>query len=378
MSVIADFVDGFYDGPHATPKEAGEGPIFLGIKNVTPEGRLDFSEIRHVSADDFPKWTRRVTPRKDDIVFSYEATLHRYAIIPEGFVGCLGRRMALMRPNKDKVDPKFLHYYLLSPAWRREAEASVINGATVDRIPLTKVPQFAVRFPSLTGQKRIAQVLAAYDDLIDNNRRRIGLLEEAARLLYREWFVQFRFPGHEHLKIVDGVPEGWERATLKDVSDLTWGDTRTTKSAYTREGYDAYSAAGLDGKLPRYDYDRDGIVLSAIGAQCGKTWLARGKWSCIKNTIRIFPLENIGLEFLYFATFGEAFWPRRGAAQPFISQGDARAKSILVPTKGLLSTFSGFACDALSQADILRRQSIELANARDLLLPRLMDGRLEV
>jgi len=115
---IKDFLLGIYDGPHATPKEADEGPIFLGIKNVTPEGRLDLTEIRHVSEQEFPKWTKRVSPQKDDVVFSYEATLHRYALIPEGFHGCLGRRMALVRPDQGKIIPRFLHYYFMSPAWK--------------------------------------------------------------------------------------------------------------------------------------------------------------------------------------------------------------------------------------------------------------------
>lgn len=84
---IRDIALGIYDGPHATPKEADDGPIFLGIKNVTPQGALDFSDIRYISEADYPKWTKRVVPQEDDIVFSYEATLHRYAIIPKGFRG---------------------------------------------------------------------------------------------------------------------------------------------------------------------------------------------------------------------------------------------------------------------------------------------------
>lgn len=99
---IKDISIGIYDGPHATPPESTEGPIFLSIDNVTDEGRLDLSKVKLISERDFPKWTRRVTPKKDDIVFSYEATLHRYAILPDGFRGCLGRRMALVRPNQEE------------------------------------------------------------------------------------------------------------------------------------------------------------------------------------------------------------------------------------------------------------------------------------
>ena len=131
---IKDFALGIYDGPHATPAEVSDGPIFLGIRNVTPEGRLDLTEVRHISEQEFPKWTRRVEPKQDDIVFSYEATLHRYALISGDLRCCLGRRMALVRPNPEKVVPRFLHYYFLSSNWRSVVEANVISGATVDRI----------------------------------------------------------------------------------------------------------------------------------------------------------------------------------------------------------------------------------------------------
>ena len=182
---IKDFALGIYDGPHATPKESSEGAVFLGIKNITDDGRLDFSEVRHVSEQELPKWTRRVTPQANDVVLTYEATLHRYAIIPEGFRGCLGRRVALVRPDPEKVDSRFMLYYFLSRNWRSVTEAYIKSGATVDRLPLEKFPDIPVRFPSLSVQKKIASILTAYDDLIENNRRRMVLLEESARLLYR-------------------------------------------------------------------------------------------------------------------------------------------------------------------------------------------------
>lgn len=128
--------------------------------------------------------------------------------------------------------------------------------------------------------------------------------------------------------------EGDEYPLIKlgDYTDLTWGDTNTTKNSYVTEGYLAYSASGPDGKLDHYDYDCEGIVLSAIGADCGKTWFASGKWSCIKNTIRFWStFDDLDNRFLYFATREKDFWPRRGGAQPFIPQGDARNCSIPLP-----------------------------------------------
>jgi type I restriction enzyme S subunit len=119
---------------------------------------------------------------------------------------------------------------------------------------------------------------------------------------------------------------------LGDIADVSWGDTGTTKSAYSETGFAAYSASGNDGYLPYADFERTGVVVSAIGAQCGKTWLAKGKWSCIKNTIRMWSTSPVlDTEYLYWISTRDNFFPVRGSAQPFISQGDARAVEIECP-----------------------------------------------
>lgn len=119
---------------------------------------------------------------------------------------------------------------------------------------------------------------------------------------------------------------------LGEVADVNWGDTNVTKSSYVQQGYIAYSATGADGFLPYADYDRQAIVLSAIGARCGKVWFADGKWSCIKNTIRYWSTDDrLDNRYLYWITNKEDFFPKRGAAQPFITIGDARATEIPLP-----------------------------------------------
>jgi type I restriction enzyme S subunit len=240
-----------------------------------------------------------------------------------------------------------------------------------------------VRIHSYAEQETIAAILSAYDDLIENNTRRIAILEEMARLIYREWFVHFRFPGHENVPMVDSplgpIPEGWEVRELGEIADVRWGDTRVTKKSYVSDGYDAYSASGPDGKLDYYDYDRLGIVLSAIGAQCGKTWLAWGKWSCIKNTIRMWATSPAATtEYLYLVTEAQDFWPRRGAAQPFISQTDAQKCPILVPTPELNESFTSSVSATFEQVNVLKRSASVARETRDLLLPRLISGELDV
>lgn len=232
---IETIYKGFWDGPHATPKKSKDGPIFLGIKNITEDGHLDFSSVRHISEKDFPKWTKRVIPQAGDIVFTYEATLHRYAILPEGFRGCLGRRVALIRPDDTKIDTRYLLYYFLGSEWREEVSKHMILGATVDRIPLIEFPGFEIHLPSISNQRKIAAVLSAYDDLIENNARRIQILEEIAQAIFRQWFVEFKFPGHEDVPSVDSgtqlgeIPEGWETKTLSDFGEVITGKTPSKK-----------------------------------------------------------------------------------------------------------------------------------------------------
>jgi type I restriction enzyme S subunit len=243
--------------------------------------------------------------------------------------------------------------------------------------------QQSVRMPSRQNQERIAEILGAYDDLIEVNRRRVAALEEITQGLFEEWFVRFRFPGHEAVPMVDKpeglLPEGWRWSSLGELADIQWGDTSTTKKAYVPQGYTAFSASGADGYMAHFDYDRVGVVLSAIGAKCGKTWLARGQWSCIKNTMRFWSKsEGVSTEFLYLATSEPDQWPKRGAAQPFISLGDAKKIPLVKPERSVSERFGLIASNTLEMVSNLTEQNTVLATSRDLLLPRLISGQLSV
>ena len=374
---IKYFTLGIYDGPHATPRESEEGPIFLGIKNVSTDGRLDYSEIRHVSEQDFPKWTKRVTPQADDIVFSYEATLHRYAIIPEGFRGCLGRRMALVRPDKKKVHPRFLHYYFMAPQWRAVVEANIISGATVDRIPIKRFPNFEVKLPQRNIQEKIASILSAYDDLIENNRRRIQLLEQAARLLYKEWFVHLRFPGHEHVKINKGVPEGWELLALGDVLTLQRGfDLPVNKR---KDGpYPIYASTGINGYHAEAKVKGPGVVTGRSGSLGTVMYVPDDFWP-LNTSLWIKEFKKVGPLFAVHLLSGlhlEQY--NGGAAVPTLNRNDVHRIEVLCPSKTVLELFDEHVAPVYRQIEILEEQSKKLQAARDLLLPRLMNGEIAV
>lgn len=374
---IRGVCEGIFDGPHATPKESEEGPIFLGIGNVTRDGRLDLSEIRHVSEQEFPSWTRRVTPQRDDVVFSYEATLHRYARIPENFRGCLGRRMALVRVDRTKVDPRFLLYYFLSPQWRRVIEGNVISGATVDRIPIKRFPSFPVSIPRLEQQKEISDILDAYDSLIENNRRRIRLLEQASRLIYQEWFVRFRFPGHEHTRISNGAPEGWQIRALGDILTL-------------KRGYDLPESKRLEGEIPVVSssgitgYHNEmrvrapGVVTGRYGA-LGEVFFVQSDFWPLNTALYVTDFKGLPPEYAAHLLSNLLSGVQSDkAAVPGLDRNVLHKMAVLVPPKPLRDQFSSFALLAYRQMLSLENSCTKLRAARDLLLPRLMIGEVEV
>jgi type I restriction enzyme, S subunit len=381
MVPIESLYMGLYDGPHATPKPSDEGPIFLGIGNITEDGRLDLSDVRHIAEEDFPAWTKRVTPQRGDIVFTYEATLNRYAIISEGFRGCLGRRTALIRPDHNAVNPRFLFFYFFSHEWRRTVECNILSGSTVDRIPLTKFPAFPVSLPERPVQDKIASILSAYDDLIENNARRIKILEEMAQMLYREWFVNFRFPGHRKVKLVKSelgaIPQSCRVMALGDVIDFENGKAVANS---TDGSFPLYGSNGVIGKvsIPKY---KNAIVIGRVGAYCGSTMYCPTSFWASDNTIVARPVSDdlICVEAAYRLLQNLSL--RRyagGSAQPLLTQTVLRRLKVVLPNadtnrwvRDILNPLHGLIF-------ALNSKNTNLRTTRDLLLPKLISGEIPV
>lgn len=160
-----------YDGPHATPTKIETGPIYLGIDAITEDGILDPSQYAHLSEEDYVKWTKRVIPQENDIVFSYEATLGRYAMIPKNFYGCLGRRLAIVRIISNEINAKWLYYYFRSPEWISFIRNHTVKGSTVDRISIEDFPEYTIPLISLKEQNKIVEVLDRIDRKIADNKK---------------------------------------------------------------------------------------------------------------------------------------------------------------------------------------------------------------
>ena len=198
-----------FDGPHATPKKTVSGPVFLGISSLK-RGMLDLSSTEHLSDDDFAKWTKRVVPQAEDVVFSYETRIGEVAIIPPGLKCCLGRRMALLRPDRARLVPKYLLYYFLSEEFQALLRARTVHGSTVERLPLTDFPTYPVRIPPVAVQEAISSILQTLDDRITLLRETNATLEAIAQALFKSWFVDF---DPVRAKMEGRAPEGMDEAT---------------------------------------------------------------------------------------------------------------------------------------------------------------------
>ena len=263
-------------------------------------------------------------------------------------------------------------YYLLKmlplPQMNTDVAVPGLNRANALRLMVT--------VPSLLVQDRIIKILSSYENLIENNQRRIHLLEQAARLLYKEWFIHLRFPGHEHTKIKNGVPEGWERKTLGNVVKVTKGKNITKES--TNDGSVPVIAGGLS---PAYYHDTANaigpiITVSASGANAGYVNLYHQDiWASDCSYI-----SAVSTKFLYYfyllltSKQREIFAFQKGVAQPHVYPKDLQRLPLQVPTETIVKLFEESVTHNFRQIKGFIEQNKLLTKARDLLLPRLMNG----
>ncbi len=244
---LGDLVD-IFDGPHATPPKAPSGPVFLGISNLVG-GRVNLLNAEHLSEADFLRWTRRVTPQSGDVVFSYETQLGEAAVVPQGLRCCLGRRMGLLRPRNNAVDPRFLLYAYLGDEFQETLRQRTVRGSTVDRIPLLEMAEFPIRVPGFLEQRAIAHILGTLDNKIELNRQMNATLEAIVRALFKSCFIDFdpvrakaegRDPGLPK-PVADLFPDSFEDSELGEIpsgwSVQRWGDLVTLEYGRGLTGY---------------------------------------------------------------------------------------------------------------------------------------------
>lgn len=304
-----------------------------------------------------------------------------------------------MRPITDKLLPEYVGYYMRLPSFRAgfRAFSTMTTRASLRNEDLLSL-QIAI--PPIHVQEKIARILGAYDDLIENNKKQIQLLEEMAQRLYKEWFVDLHFPGYEKTKIVDGVPEGWSRKKIEEIVVTSsggtpsrnhteyyengthlWVKTKELNDGYIFDTEEKITDEAIKKSSAKY-FKRGSIVLAMYGATIGKIGIATQNMTC-NQACCVFDVSTFdnGREYLYCWLIESRKFlisQGKGAAQSNLSQQMIKNFNIIIPNSNLLKSFSGIMSPCFDLKRKLQKQNMELIISRNCLLPKLMRGELVV
>lgn len=290
-------------------------------------------------------------------------------------------------------DPRFVYYYLHTINFRRFDVGN--SNPTLNR---NHIHEISVAIPTICVQLSIVDILSAYDDLIENNRRRMALLEESARLLYREWFVRLRFPGYEHTRIVDGVPKGWElRTAFESMQVLSGGTPKTSESNYWDGEIPFYTPKDATDRVWVTDCERNvseeglkncnsklypkGTVFISARGTVGKLNIAQRPMAMSQSCYALVGKDHLSQSFIFSAMRSAVDALRQqavGAVFDAIVVDTFKRINLLVPPSSIINLFDGTVHPILEQIENLILQNQKLRAARDLLLPRLMSGEIAV
>ena len=373
---LKDITISITDGKHGDCKgQDNSGYYFISCKDVS-DGTIHYENARQITKEDFIETDKRTNLATNDILITNSGTIGRMAFvkdIPETRKTTFQKSVAIVKPNTDKVLPIYL-YYLLQSKVSEFVNSS--NGAAQKNLLLSTMREFELSIEeSFSIQQRIATILSRYDSLIENYQKQIKLLEESAQRLYKEWFIDFRFPGHENTKIVDGVPEGWKKANLGTLVEFKRGKTITKKE--TVEGHIPVVAGGLE---PAYYCNKSNtservITISASGANAGYTKMYFEKvWASDCSFA-----DNSMTPYLHFifcflrdnkTTIDNM---QKGSAQPHVYAKDINAMELCLPETSILQTFEEKVSKCFDTISSLIFQIHLLTEARDRLLPKLIN-----
>ena len=315
--------------------------------------------------------------KKEDIIYTRTGNV---GLVFRNNYGVVHNNCFTVTPNEESVLARDYLFYLLQNKDFYDKANSLARGAAQPDLPHTLFNSIEILYPSIQTQHRIATILSRYDSLIENYQKQMKLLEEAAQRLYKEWFVDLHFPGHENTKIIDGVPEGWTPSKLGQLAEFKRGKTITKKDAV--EGTIPVVAGGLE---PAYYCNRSNtaervITVSGSGANAGFTRMYFERvWA--SDCSFVDALTTPFLHFVYCYLKGNKTTidnMQKGAAQPHVYAKDINSLEISIPVESILKSFEKNVSKYFDTISSLQSQIRLLTEARDRLLPRLMSGDIKV
>ena len=401
---LKDCCHSISDGDHLPPPKSNSGVPFVTIANIDATNHIDFGNTMFVPLEYYNNLNDIRKAKCNDILYSVVGSFGKPVLIKENIPFAFQRHIAILRPNNEIADSRFLYYVMLTRDFFMQADTVAI-GAAQRTISLTALRNMEVKLPSMETQYRIASILSRYDSLIENYQKQIKLLEEAAQRLYKEWFVDLHFPGHENAKIVDGVPEGWEKKTIDDVTCKVTTGLNPRKNFVLGKGSNYYvtiknmadNTLFLDDRCDRVDNEAlekinkrsdlkiGDILFSGIGT-IGRVALVdipTNNWNVSESVFTLRVNDIVTKEFLYLMLLSPDMQNycqsnAHGAAQKGIRMADLKAYSFNLPPFGVIQKFTNLVTPTIKKVSSIRNQIRLLTEARDRLLPRLMNGEIAV
>ena len=389
------------DGKHGDCKnEENSGYYFISCKDIK-DGNILYEDARQITKEDFIETHKRTKLECDDILVTNSGTIGRMAFVTDAIKAnrtTFQKSVAIIKPNKNIIVPLYLYYAIKS---NMDNLAGNANGSAQKNLLLSTMRDFNLTIhSSLSVQRKIASILSAYDDLIENNKKQIKLLEEAAQRLYKEWFVDLRFPGHENVPVVVGVREGWERKRIKEVVATTSGGTPSRGHAeYYRDGsFFWIKTKELDdgfifeteeliseeavNKSSAKILKTGSIILAMYGATIGKLGITTTEMTC-NQACCVFDMSTFknGTEFLFCWLLEHRNFlihQGKGAAQPNLSQEMIKNFEIILPDIQILEKFSSITSELFALKSSFQKKILLLKSKRDAILPKLTSGEIEV
>lgn len=365
------------DGDHLPPPKVDAGIPFITISDIDSSNRLNLDVKQFVPEEYYNNLKDIRKAQRNDILYSVVGSFGIPVIIKGNDKFAFQRHIAILRPDSTKVIPDYLFYIMKTYNFYMQAD-SVAIGAAQRTISLTALRNMTVELPSMDVQKKIATVLSRYDSLIENYQKQIKLLEEAAQRLYKEWFVNLRFPGHENTKIVDGVPEGWEKKKLGSIAPILTG--KKDANYGTPDGnYPFFTCSQEPIKAPSYSFDAEAVLLAGNGDFNVK--LYRGKFEAYQRTYVLIPSNADLLYVLYNSVAKNMVKLANGASGStikFLTKRMIENIDVLVPTNTILNEYNSLRRKIQQDLENIKSQLRLLTESRDRLLPKLLSGEIEV
>lgn len=391
------------DGDHLPPPKSETGIPFVTIANIDSYNHFDFTDTMFVPQSYYDKLDSKRKARKGDILLTVVGSFGIPILITDDTPFVFQRHIAILRPDPKVIDSRFLYYTMLSKSFYAQADAYAI-GAAQRTISLTSLRQMKVAVPDLDTQGKIADALSLFDNIIDNNNKQMKSLEQMAENLYKEWFVRFRFPGYKTAKFEDGIPVGWEYVKLRDILSFERGISYSSEEIDCDEGLNLINLKNIEafggfrrdgtktynGKYKERQMVKTGDLVigvtdmtqdrRTVGAAAliptieGLSVISADLVKVVSDipNIYLYSLCRYGFYSKYFSQFSN------GANVLHLKPGALLNKKLLLPTKDLVDTFVEKASTIIELIDQLNLANDNLTKQRDLLLPRLMSGKLEV